>query len=1143
MLQQSRAGSTAFKSFPLSSGQQRLWLLDQFEPGNPSYNISTSWRLHGHLDVGALEHSLNCIVARHEVLRATFAATQEQPVQLIPPHLTLPIPVIDLTALPGEAAQEAEARRQIALEDQRSFDLAQGPLIRTALLRLSQTEHILLVTLHHIIADGWSVGVFAQELTILYAAFLGNDAADPREHLPELPIQYSDYAIWQRDLLERGEFDEQVEYWKQQLKDAPALLELPTDYPRPATQTYRGDTVSLMLSAALAKELHALSRREGATLFMALLALFTILLSRYTGQEDIVVGSPFANREQAEVEGLIGFFLSTLVLRTDLSGSPTFRELLGRVRNVCLDAYEHLDIPFDHLIAVLNPERDLSYNPLFQVFFNFINLDNFPTRTLEWPGLRVEFSIPHEETAKFDLALYAQERSDGIQLQLVYNADLFAPARMQELLAQFEQLAAQAAAHPEERIDRFSLVTPQARAVLPDATAPLSDAWEGAVHTLFAQQAERVPDHTAAVDEHGAWSYRELNVCCNQLANYLVARGIQAQDVVAIYAHRSVPLIWAILGTLRAGAAYLILDPTYPALRLVEYVQQASVRGLIQLDAAGALPDALEAALSGVTCRVHLPDHYAALAASALADSSPADPGVAVGPDDLACISFTSGSTGRPKGILQLHGSLTHFLPLQQQAFALSDADRYSMLSGLAHDPLQRDIFTPLCLGATVCVPTAEGITTPGWLAEWMRRERISIATLTPPMLRLLAQSSDQIPSLRWAFIVGDMLTRHDVSELQRLAPSAACVNMYGTTETQRASGYYIIPDTGDAAREGGAAQRAAQPAKEMVPVGQGLRDAQLLVLNRAQYLAGISEIGEICFRSPHLARGYLADGALTRERFIINPFTQASNDRIYRTGDLGRYRPDGTLDHLGRNDSQVKIRGFRIELGEIEATLRLHPAVQEVAVVDRAIARGGEAAPSAGQGGAPKREPALLDKILVAYVVPAQAQADQTVLREQLGQFLRARLPGYMLPSAYVLLEALPLLPNRKVDRAALPPPAPAHSNKAAADGMPRTATEVRLVSLWKEVLGLEQVGIYDNFFEIGGHSLLATQLIAHITETFRLTLPLRALFESPTIASLASVLEAENTRQAALEQSPEAPLVRGARYSGLAPKIAPSH
>jgi amino acid adenylation domain-containing protein len=1142
--QQSKTNNSALKFFPLSPAQQRLWLLDQLEPGNPGYQIPTSWHLHGLLDVRALEHSLNVIIQRHEVLRASFAVMQEYPIQVIAPVLHLSLPVIDLTALPTAEEREAEAQRQAALEAQHSFNLAQGPLIRAALLHLNATEHILLLTIHHIIADGWSVGVIARELTALYPAFIADGASGTSVQLPDLPIQYGDYAVWQRKLLESGELDEQVEYWKQQLKDAPVLLELPTDYPRPVAQTYRGASEFVLLPPGLARELHALSRREGATLFMVLLALLTILLSRYSGEEDILVGSPFANREQAEVEDLVGFFLSMLVLRTNLSGNPTFRDLLARVRTVCLDAYEHLDVSFDHLIAVLNPERHLSHNPLFQVFLNLINIQDLPTQTLEWPGLSVELRMPLEEPAKFDLVFYVQELSTGIQVQLVYNADLFSPARMQELLAQFRHLASQVVTHPEERMAQFSLVTPQAQAVLPDPTAPLSTAWEGSVQMLFAQQAQRVPNHLAALDEYGWWSYGELNARCNQLANYLLAQDIQRQDVVAIYAHRGVPLIWAILGTLKAGAAYLILDPAYPPLRLVEYLQQANVRGFLQLEAAGAPPLALEEALASISCRIQLPS-YQPGSCSALADSPTTAPGVEVGPDDLACISFTSGSTGRPKGILQLHGSLTHFLPLQQQAFGLKEDDRYSMLSGLSHDPLQRDIFTPLCLGASVCVPSAEGITTPGWLAEWMRHEQISISTLTPPMLRLLVQTSSAdstIPSLRWAFIVGDMLTRHDVSELRRLAPSVTCVNMYGTTETQRASGYYIIPDQIGDARRSSLARETAQPAKEMIPVGRGLKDAQLLVLNRAQHLAGISEVGEIVFRSPHLARGYLADDELTRERFITNPFTHAPYDRVYKAGDLGRYRPDGTIDYLGRNDHQVKIRGFRIELGEIEALLRLHPLVQEVVVVDREVVRRNEMPLPANKGASEGLERARAERILVAYVVPSQVQPENDSLKHQLWQFLSARLPSYMVPTAFMVLESLPFLPNRKVDREALPPPTLTGFGEAMADADPPTPTEEALMHLWAEVLGVEQVGRHDNFFLLGGHSLLATQLMAQLLDSFQVSLPLRTLFEAPTLAAFAARLDQLAAQPSSTSSSSTVPLARGARFGRSAPRLADS-
>jgi amino acid adenylation domain-containing protein len=1135
--QQLKKKKAAHTIFPLAPAQQQLWLFDQLDPGNPTYNIPAVLRVHGLLNLAALEWSLNAVVQRHASLRTTIAASQAEPVQVVAPFLSLLFPVIDLTTLATPQGQEDEAQRQIDAEALLPFDLARGPLIRAKLLRLSGTEHILLVTLHHIIADGWSIGILVQDLTALYSAFVGGNGAPSAAGLPELPIHYSDYTLWQQTFVESDVFAQHLAYWKQKLEHAPALLELPTDYLRPAVQPYRGRAEILTLPAPLARALQALSQREGATLFMTLLALFALLLSRSTGEEDILIGSPFANRDRPELEHLIGFFLNILVLRIDLTGGPTFLELLKCVRETCLGAYEHRDMPFDRLVAALNPERHLSYNPLFQVFFNLLNIDTLPTKPIDLPGLRVEVPTPFQVAAKFDLALYAQEREDAIQLDLIYNANLFAPARMHLLLEQFSSLAMQVVEHPEHPISRFSLLTSQMQALLPDPTAPLSAAWEGAVSTLFAQQAERVPAQLAAVDMYGQWSYEELNACSNRLANYLRAQGIGPQERVAIYAHRSASLVCAILGILKAGAVYLILDPLYPALRLADYCQQAQARGLIHLEEAGDVPPALEEVLLNAACRLELP-RDAASVGQVLGAYSPADPVVEIGPDDLACIAFTSGSTGRPRGVLQRHGPLSHFLPEQQQLFGLTNADRYSMLAGLSSDPLQRDIFTPLCLGATICIPSPEDMMTPGWLAGWMQQQQISIAHLTPAMLRLLTQTSSTdslIPSLRWALIVGDMLTKHDVAELSRLAPSVTCVNLYGSTESQRAVGYYILSTSRDAAQETSSSQEVAHLTKEGIPVGRGFTDVQLLILNRAQHMAGIGELGEIVIRSPHLAKGYLADDLLTQERFITNPFTGAAADRIYRTGDLGRYRPDGTIEYVGRTDYQVKLRGFRIALGEIEAMLRLHPAVQEVVVVVRAVARERGNMFSTGNPRAEGQASQRAETALVAYVVPGAEDRGKASLKHEFWQFLRARLPSYMVPAAFVLLEALPLLPNRKVDRAALPPPVLSNVEEAPDERRPLTPTEEVLAGLWTQVLGLERVGIYEDFFELGGHSLLATQLMARIAKAFQMTLPLRALFEAPTIAALATLLEQRSKSRSASGQATAVPLVAGARYAGL--------
>ncbi|MBA2681036.1 MAG: amino acid adenylation domain-containing protein, partial [Ktedonobacteraceae bacterium] len=1118
-----------FNSFPLSFAQQRLWLLDQLEPGNASYDITTALRLRGTLNIEAFEQSFNLIVQRHESLRTTFAVVQGSPVQVIAPTAHVSLPVVDLSGL-GEEAHEAEVQLQADEEARYSFDLAKGLLVRVLLLRLCSDEHVVLLNIHHIIADGWSTNILIRELAVHYTAILaGRPCA-----LPDVPVQYADYAVWQRQWLQGEVLEQQLAYWRKQLASAPALLELPTDRPRPAIQTYQGGTVSLMLPRLVAGHLRNLSQHAQITLSMTLLAIFQLLLYRYTGQEDMVVGTHIANRNRADIEGLIGLFLNTLVLRTDLSGDPSFQELLGRVREVALAAYAHQDVPFDRLIEELNPERSLSHTPLFQVCFNMVNL---PTQRSEWPGLTADIFWPREAGAKFDLTLYAYDLDEEIRLELVYNAYLFDEERMLAMLQQFEYLVSQTT-RPEEKISRFSLVPPATHSILPDPTAPLSARWEGSVQHLFSQQARRLPEHVAVVDSDEILSYQELDRRANRLAHYLISCGINPGDCVAIYSHRSATLVWAILGILKAGAVYIILDPAYPAARLIDYLALADVRGWLHIAAAGPLPFVLEEYLTTLSCccrmelphpvdaELHeldsalpLPIHKTLLACSA------DDPDIEVGPDDLACITFTSGSTGRPKGVLQRHGPLSHFLPWQQERFGLTGVDRYSMLSGLAHDPLQRDIFTALWLGGTICIPAPEHIGTPGWLAAWLRQEQITIAHLTPAMLQLMTVLSEQVvgsstlstlPSLRYAFTVGDVLTKHDVARLWKLAPSVTIVNFYGSTETQRAIGYYIVPRAERRIHEddllaSNSSIQVQHKEKEIIPLGRGFQDVQLLVLNQAQKLAGVGELGEIYVRSPHLARGYVDDEGLTAARFIRNPFTDNVADRMYKTGDLGRYRPDGNVEYAGRSDQQVKLRGFRIELAEIEAVLGLHPAVQEVVVI--------------------LREDHAGEKRLVAYIVPSRISPIHGTAQE-LHYFLATRLPGYMLPSAFVTLEALPVTPNGKVDRRTLPVPEP-DSHTFEASEAPRTPTEEILSAIWAKLLGRETIGIYENFFECGGHSLLATQLMARIYDVFQKEVRLQALFTAPTVAGLAAHLEQLQTLDTPSRRPALVPQAREAEHS----------
>jgi amino acid adenylation domain-containing protein len=1067
-------------SLRLSFSQERLWFLDHLMPGSPVFNVPTAVRLSRPLDIETLQQCVNEIVSRHEVFRTSFVTIDGQPTPAISSNVDATIEIIDLTSL-DESTREAESLRLTKEAALSSFDLASGPLMRTSLIRLTEQESIFLLTMHHIVSDGGSILIFFRELSALYQAF-SRDQASP---LSELPIQYADYALWQRDWLRGERLEQQLAHWKQQLSGELPVLELPTDRQRPAVQTYPGGRATATLSEELTNALTMLSQREGATLFMTLLAAFKLLLHRYSGQEDIIIGSPIANRAQNETENLIGFFLNNLALRTDLSGNPTFRELLSRVRQTALDAYANQDVPFEKLIEELKPERDLSRTSIFQVYFNLFSFSD----RLDLPdGESINFVDAwlqsEENLSKFDLTLYAGSGEKQIKLALVYNAGLFTSGRMTEMLEQFTYLLTQIVVRPDEQISHLSLVTPSAQEFLPNPAEPIESSCDEAITTLFSFRAKRRPNELALVDGNESWSYQDLDRRSNQLANHLRQGGIKKGDIVAIYGHRSAPLVWAVLGVLKAGAAFTILDPAYPAARLIDCLRIASPRAWLQITAAGPLPETLEQFVRALDCRCRV-----TLAATdcgkddPLTKSSTGSPDIEIDPDDLAYIAFTSGSTGVPKGVLGRHGPLTLFTSWAVDKFGLNEGDRFCMLSGLAHDPLHRDMFTPLQLGGAICIPDPQDLEAPDRLRAWMRKQKITVANLTPAMSQLLTDgdtAGEQIDSLRYSFLVGDVLTKRDVSRLQKLAPSITCVNLFGSTETQRAVGHYVVPDSeSEEARE-----------KEVLPLGKGIREVQLLVLNDDRQRCGIGELGEIYFRSPHLAKGYLGDAKLTNERFIVNPFTKLGDDRLYRTGDLGRYLPDGNVEHLGRADRQVKIRGFRIEPGEIESALTQHPDVREAAV----IVQGSEFGLQAG---------------LIAYVVPAPYSA---ITPDGLRNYLNERLPAYMIPAAFVLMDALPLTPNGKLDRRALPAPDEIH-REVTRYTAPRSAIEHALTEVWQEVLAIEQVSIHDNFFELGGHSLLAVRLFAVMEKKFGKRLPLATLFHAPTIAQLAPVLEKDSS------------------------------
>jgi amino acid adenylation domain-containing protein/non-ribosomal peptide synthase protein (TIGR01720 family) len=1069
---------------PASFSQRRLWLLEQAN-ATTVFHISTAIPFRGIVDVEHVRHSLNEVIRRHDALRTTFTARDGVPMQAVSPTLEVDVPVDDLRTFPAD--ERSVIHRHIARRHaEESFDLVRGPLVRARLV-LDDGRGWLHVTLHHIVADGWSLDIVKREVTALYLA-ARDGALSP---LPPLPISYPDFAAWQHGRQQGETLSPDLDYWRRHLEGAPALLRLPTDRPHPPVQDYRGMSLTRTLSPEVSEALQSLAQREDATLFMVLLAAYAVVLSRQSGQTDLVIGAPVAGRTRAEVEPLIGFFLNHLPLRLDLSGNPSLAELVAQVRDVALGAYAHQDAPFELLLEHLRPERHVGRTPVFQVFFNLLN---YASRDPSAAAGRVVTTTlakdseadPVPTWSPFDFTLYAEPLVGGIRLQVVYRTALFDADRMRDLLDQVAGVAAQAVDDPRQRIGDLTLLTRRARTRLPDPRTPLRDNWRGAVHTLFAAHAQAHPDRVAVADPDAVWSYGRLDERSTAIAAQLRACGIGREDVVAIHAHRDGSLVWAILGVLKAGAAYTILDPSYPVARLLDYVSVARPAGLLALRSAGPVPVALQAGLDGAGCRCRL--EIPRLADDDLLELPPApfDP-LTVDPvdaDSLACLAFTSGSTGRPKAVEQRHGPLTHFLPWTAETFRLTHADRFSMLSGLSHDPLQRDIFTPLCLGASVHVPPVDAIGTPGRLASWLRAEQVTIAHLTPALAQVLTSHLDgrpdqPLPDLRHVFFVGDKVTRADVGRIRALAPQVTCISLYGATETQRAAGFHV--DSPEIDRS----ETVTGPiVPELLPVGRGLPDVQLFVLTAGGQLAGVGELGEIHVRTPHLARGYRDDDALTRERFLRSPFTGAVGDVVYRSGDLGRYRADGLVMFAGRADLQVKVRGFRVEPAEVEAALAMDPRVREAAVVLRMAPAG--------------------DERLVAYVTWRPGNVPEA---RQVRALVAERVPDYMVPSAFVFLDALPVTPNGKLDAAALPDPFQSGEEEESR-AAPRDEVESTIADVWSRLLGGGSVGIDDNFFELGGHSLLATQALSRIRDAFGVEVGLGRFFERPTVAGLADAV-----------------------------------
>jgi amino acid adenylation domain-containing protein len=1048
------------KTTPASWAQEGLWLHDQLVPGRSAYNVAITVRLVGPLDTDALERALGEILRRHDTLRTRFEQEGEGPVQVIEPPGAFTLRRLELRHSPDP---EGEARRLAGEEAERPFRLDDG-LWRAVLLVLGEREHLLLWTVHHSVFDGWSTRVFLREIEVLYSAYSTGAPA----RLPPLPLQYADFARLQREASSGKGLASQLAYWKQRLAHAPPPLELPLDKARPSRRSFQGERLMMELPARQAAAVEDFCRAEGVTPFMLLLAAYKVLLFRLTGQGDLCVGTPLADRPEGS-EGLIGLFIQMLVIRTGLSDDPPFRVLLGRVRTAALEARANADVPFEQLVTRLHPARHPCRTPFFQVMFNLINLSELGLRL---PGLQVEVTetLPG---SRFELTLYAYPRPGALQLVLAYDTELFERPRMEALLEQFSGLLEQIVAGPGRRLTHYSLAGREAVARLPQPSLPLEPRWESSVLARFALQAQRVPERVALAGPRDHWTYAELDERSRWLANWLRAGGVRPGELVAIFGHRSPALAGAMLGTWRAGAAFLILDPGYPALRLVEYLRIAQPVALIELESAGPLPGALAAHLEAAPPRCRLQLHRDGAIPAIQGDALSWEPEEA--PEALAYVAFTSGSTGVPKAIAGTHRPLSHFLDWHVHASGLSEDDRFGVLSGLAHDPLLRDLFTPLWLGATAVMPGEDERVEGRSLAEWLRREGISVLHVTPPLAEMVVMGTRErsLPALRHIFFGGDVLRARLVRALRRCAPAARLVNFYGATETPQAMGFYPVPEP------------LPENVAERLPVGRGIEGVQLLVLRPDGALAGVGELGEIHVRTPYLSRGYLGDEAATRERFLPDPFSAGGSlGRMYRTGDLGRYRPDGTVELVGRADRQVKIRGHRVEPGEVERVLCEHPAVARAAVVMRADSAGEEK--------------------LVAYVVPTPGQEPPAHMGALVG-FLRARLPAALVPAVIVSVGELPLTPNGKLDVAALPMP---EGGTRGEGGPPRTPVEVELVGLWEELLSISPIGVHDEFFELGGHSLLAVRLLDRVEKRFGRHISLSSFFQGATVERLARLL-----------------------------------
>jgi amino acid adenylation domain-containing protein len=1047
--------------FPLSFAQERIWFMDQLEPNRPIYNLPDTHYFKGPLDFDALQRTLTEIVRRHESLRTTFQTVDGEPMQVIAPPEPLSLQIVDLSEMPPQERQ-AEAQRLADDDAQQPFDLSCGPLMRVQLVRLAEEEHLLLITMHHIVSDGWSVIRMGHELGTLYQAYRSGENSP----LPELPIQYADFAVWQREWMRGEMLDKQLEYWREELGGELPELELPMDHPRPARQSFRGAAEAIDYNGDILPRLKEIGRERNATLFMTLLAAFDLLMWRYSGQADLLVGTPIANRNRKETEGLIGFFVNTLVLRTKVNGNGTFRELLDQVRETTLRAYEHQDVPFEKLVEELQPERSLSRHPLFQVMFTLQDGGE-----LKLSGLELTWMDTANEIAKFDLSFFISETENGLYAWFEYDTELFERPTVARMLRHFGALLEGIVANPDMRLSELPMLTAAEQEQLRQWNQTTTDYGRDlCLQQILETQVSQHPDAVVVVQGKEEFTYRELNERANQLAHYLREHGVGLDVRVGVLLERSVNFIVALLGIIKAGGTYVPLDGTYPKQRLQFMLEDAGVRLLLtERNQPEVATDATEV--------VYL-DHAAEL----LANMSSENLENVNRAEDLAYVMYTSGSTGQPKGVAVTQRAINRLVRNTEYA-TLKSSDRLGQTSNVSFDAATFEIWGALLHGATLVVLPKETVLSPLELKREIAKQKISVMFLTTALFNQMAQSvPEAFASLRYLIFGGEASDAQAVKRVVDRGKPQHLLNGYGPTEGTTFTTTFEVNEVTPG---------------HALPIGRPLSNTEVWVLDRQGHLVPAGVMGELYIGGDGIAREYLGRPELTAEKFVPHPFSSEPGARLYRTGDLVRYLSDGNIDFLKRMDHQVKVRGFRVELGEIEAALNQYWAISESVVVDNDDLPGGTR--------------------LIGYIVPEEGIEPTSA---ELYAFLKEKIPSYMIPSIFVTLKEIPLTPNGKVNRAELPVPQLSEDGTSANFVAPRNPLEETLAEIWRETLGAAQVGVESNFFDLGGHSLLATRVVTQIRERYGVELPLRVLFESPTIAGLAQHLDAVQVKETQLSR-----------------------